>query len=353
MSWGGSGWARMREEHDNLGAALDHALERARRSQQPSDVDAGFQLANGMVWFWQYNRRYEGVEALKALLALPGGSPACRAAALQGLAMFSIYYPTPASRAAARESLALFEQLGDTRGAALSRLLIAWEAQYGGDLGGARALVAAAEAVLGRNETPGMQALLHYVKAQLELGAGAFEASIHEWRLALDRYRQAEDRVIESAVLAHLGLALRETGRIDEALTDLQAAVDLVNNGETLHGLAFALVNLAHAQLDVGADSARVRELLARGDDVARRAQNPRCQAWAAWGRARLALAAGNPSAAVEECLRATTLFQDREFPFARAQLWALLAEAADAAGNDATAGQARARARSVNVTSS
>jgi predicted ATPase len=350
--WGGVGWARMRSEHDNLRAAVDHAIERARRSGEPRHVDAGFRLANAMIWFWQYNVRYEGAAALTALLALPGGSPGCRGLALQGLAIFHVYYPTPRSRAAARESLAILEQVGDVQGAAMSKLAIAWEAQYGGDLARARALTDEAAAVLGEDDNPGMRAQLHYVTALLDLGAGAFERSIEQWRLTLEEFARAGDEIIGSAVRVHLGLALRETGRVEEALPELRTAVDLVTDGETMHGLAFALVHLAHTLLDVGsADD--VRALLDRADDVARRAQNPRCQAWAAWGRARLALTGGDAAVAVEESERAVALLEDREFPWARARLWAFLAEAADAAGDAGATERARARADQVVVTSS
>jgi predicted ATPase/DNA-binding SARP family transcriptional activator len=354
--WGGAGWARMRAEHDNLRAALEHAIGRARRSQEPGDVDAGFVLANAMVWFWHYNLRYEGVEALSTLLALPGGSPACRALALQGIALFFVYYPTPQSRAAARESLAMLEELGDVRQAALSKLIIAWEAAYGVDVAAARALAAEAAAVLAHDESPGMRAQLHYVQALLDLGEGAFESSITEWHRALVEYRRSEDRIIESAVEAHLGIALRELGRRDEALAALRLAVDLVPPGESMHGLAFALVHLAHTILDghddvSGDTSEEVRGLLDHADDVATRAQNPRCQAWAAWGRGRLALAAGDAAAAVDECRRAVALLQDREFPWARAQLWTFLAGSADASGQGPIAEQARDQARRVELT--
>jgi hypothetical protein len=67
-------------------------------------------------------------------------------------------------------------------------------------------------------------------------------------------------------------------------------------------------------------------------NDIARRMQNPRCQALAAWGRGRLALADGSPGRALDECRRAADLFQNREFPWAIAQLWEFLAETAAAA---------------------
>ncbi len=325
--WGGVAWSSMRVEPDNLRAALDHAIERARATRDPRDVDAGFRLAVAMLWFWQYNARYEGVAALTALLDLPAASPVYRGLALQGLGLFHVYYPTPQSRAAARESLEILDRAGDAHGAAMSKLVIAWEAQYGGDVAAARELVGEAASVLRDDDNPGMRAQLHYVTALLDLGEGAFERSIEQWHLALEEFVRAGDLIIGSAVHAHLGIALRETGRLDEALAELRVAVGMLADGESMHGQAFALVHLAHTLLDVGADG-EAPALLDRADDVARRAQNPRCQAWAAWGRGRLALAAGDAAVAVRECERAVALLEDREFPWARARLHALLATA-------------------------
>jgi tetratricopeptide (TPR) repeat protein len=349
---GGAGWTMMRREHDNLRTAVDFALDRARRTGRPEDVDAGFRLANAMVWFWQYNLRYEGVEALTALLALPTGSTVCRALALQGLALFHVYYPTPESRAAARESLALLEETGDVRSAAISRLLIAWEGQYGGDTERSWALVEQAEQVLAQDGEPGTVGLLHYVKATLHLGRGAFDESIAEWLLGLEQIRAVQDTVLESAMLSHMAIALRETGRVEEAIGAFRQAIALDERAGALHGLTFALVHLAHTALSFGADT-DVPGLLDRGNDVACRAQNPRCQAWAAWGRARLALAAEHVGLAFTECRHATMLLQDREFPWAIAQLYEFLAETADADGRPATAEEARDRARELRVTSS
>jgi ATP/maltotriose-dependent transcriptional regulator MalT len=263
-----------------------------------------------------------------------------------------VYYPTPQSRAAARESLAILAEVGDVRAAAMSKLAIAWEAQYGRDFAGARRLAAEAATVLGQDESPSMRAQLHYVTASLDLGEGAFDRSIGEWRRAITEYKAAGDSILGSAAHAHLGIALRQTGRTEEALAELRRAVELVPDGESTHGLAFALVHLAHTLLDAGSDD-RVRQLLDRADEVARHGQNPRCQAWAAWGRARLAASAGEHVLALEECRRATALLQDRDFPWAVAQLWDCVARTADAAGEPGTAQDARARAREVLVTSS
>jgi hypothetical protein len=338
--WGGGGWSQMIVEHDNMRAALGFALERARRSGRPEDVDAGFRLANAMVWFWQYNLRYEGMEVLTALLALPGGSAAGRALALQGIGVFHVYYPTPASRAATQESLELFTALGDTRGAAVSRLVTAWAGQYDVDMAASRALADEAASVLLPGATPGLAGLVQYTIALLDLGAGDFEASAARWPTVLEHLRLSGDRVMQSAVLAHYGLALRETGHPDQALAVLRDAVHIVRDGQTLHGLAFSLIHLAHTELDLGIDD-DVPRLLQWADESARRVQNPRCQAWAAWGRARLAFAAGDADVALAECRRAVGMLQDREFPWARVRLWALLAEVARAAGDAEEAARA------------
>jgi predicted ATPase/DNA-binding SARP family transcriptional activator len=342
--WGGGGWSRMLAEHDNMRAALGFALERAGASGRTEDVDAGFRLADAMVWFWQYNLRYEGMEVLTALLALPG-SPGCRALALQGIGLFHVYYPSAASRAATQESLELFTGLGDTRGAAVSQLIMAWEGQYDVDTAPSRTLATQAADVLLNGATPGLAGLVTYVIALLDLGAGDFEASAAGWPTVLEHLQNSGDPVMQSAVLAHYGLALRETGHADEALAALREAVDMVRDGQTLHGLAFALVHLAHTELDLRT-SGDVASLLRWADESARRVRNPRCQAWAAWGRARLAFAAGDAATALAECRRAVELLEDREFPWARVRLWALLAEVACAAGDADEAARAESHVR-------
>jgi tetratricopeptide (TPR) repeat protein len=228
---------------------------------------------------------------------------------------------------------------------------MAWEGQYDLDMAPARALATAASNVLLKGATPGLAGLIQYVIALLDLGAGEFEASAAGWPLVLDHLRQAGDRVMESAVLAHYGLALRETGHSDEALAVLRDAVDMVSDGQTLHGLAFALVHLAHTELDLGTGD-DVPALLEWADESARRVQNPRCQAWAAWGRARLAFGAGDVDAALAGCRRAVDLLEDREFPWARVRLWALLAEAARAAGDTDEAVRAEAHIEGLATTS-
>jgi hypothetical protein len=135
---------------------------------------------------------------------------------------------------------------------------------------------------------------------------------------------------------------MRRTGRHGEAVGVLRRAAAESRDRGSLHGLAFAQVQLAHTLLDMG-DTDGVPALLAEADDVARRLRNPRVPAWAAWGRGRLALARGDAPAAADDCRHAVDLLEDREFPWATAQLWACYADAADAAGRTDEARAARA----------
>ncbi|MFU8854461.1 AfsR/SARP family transcriptional regulator [Micromonospora sp. SL1-18] len=328
-------WARMTEEHDNFRAAVDRCLERG------DGVDAGLRLADALFLFWSYGPRHEGVRALTALLATGEGAPPARAAALQRIGQLGVYYPTPQTRAAARESLAEFERLGDTANIATSRLVVAWEGQYDGDADEYRTMVAQARRERGDTDDPWWHGTVCYVEGLLDLRTGAFARSAEQWRCSLEWTRKAGDRLLPAGILAHLGVALREAGRPDEAIATLEEAAAEARRNPSPHALAFTLVQLAHTRLDRG-EVEGVPAIFAEAADTARRNSNPRCQAWAAWGRARIAYADGDAAAAAEECRRAVELLAEREFPWARLRLWSLMAEAAAAAGRPQEAEAAR-----------
>ncbi|MEU3455540.1 BTAD domain-containing putative transcriptional regulator [Micromonospora sp. NPDC006766] len=337
-------WARMTEEHDNLRAAVDRCLDRG------DAVDAGLRLADALFLFWNYGPRHEGMRALTALLAAGEAAPAARAAALQRIGLLGVYYPTAQTRAAARESLAEFERLGDPVNTATSRLVVAWEGQYDGDADEYRAMVAQACRERGDTDDPWWHGTIHYVEGLLDLRTGAFARSAEQWARSLDWTRKAGDRLLPAGILAHLGVALREAGRPDEAIATLEEAAAEARRNPSPHALAFTLVQLAHTRLD-GGEVDGVPAMLAEATDTARRSGNPRCQAWAAWGRARIAYADGDAVTAADECRRAVELLEEREFPWARQRLWSLTAEAAAAAGRGQEADAARRAAAALEST--
>ncbi|SCL27761.1 Predicted ATPase [Micromonospora rhizosphaerae] len=328
-------WARLTEEHDNFRAAVDRCLERT------DGVAAGLRLADALFLFWNYGPRYEGIRALTALLAAGETAPAARAAALQRIGQLGVYYPTAQTRAAGRESVVEFERLGDRVNTAMSRLIVAWEGQYDGDADRYRAMVAQACREMGDTDDPWWHGTICYVEGLLDLRTGAFERSAEQWTRSLEWTRKAGDRLLPAGILAHLGIALREAGRHDEAVSTLEEAAAEARMNPSPHALAFTLVQLAHTLLDRG-EVEGVPAMLAEAAETARRSGNPRCQAWAAWGRARIAYADGDAVTAADECRRAVELLEDREFPWARLRLWSLAAEAAAAAGRGQEADAAR-----------
>ncbi len=52
----------------------------------------------------------------------------------------------------------------------------------------------------------------------MHLGRAAFDESITEWLLGPEQIRAIQDTVLESAMLSHMGIALRETERHEEAI---------------------------------------------------------------------------------------------------------------------------------------
>ncbi|MGI5239889.1 BTAD domain-containing putative transcriptional regulator [Dactylosporangium sp. CA-139066] len=307
----GAAWIRLHDDAGNLRAAVDRALERA-----PGDLAPGLRLADALMPYWNYGMRADGVRALTVLLDAGGAEPAERARLLQGVGMLGVYYPTPESQAAARESLALFEGLGDHAHAAVSRLVVAWEGVYGGDPDRHRALIHRSRGELDAYWT----ATAEYLEALLDLRIGDFDAAVQRWRRTETLFREAGDAMMAEASAAHLGIALHGAGRTGEALPVLLRASEESRRFQAPHGLAFSLVHLAHARIDIGELDAAV-PLLEEADTVARQARNPRCQAWAAWGRARIARARGDAGTADAQGRRAVTLLGDHEFPWALARL--------------------------------
>ncbi|MFG2109900.1 AfsR/SARP family transcriptional regulator [Micromonospora chersina] len=339
----GDAWARLTEEHDNFRAAIDRCLDRR------DGVDAGLRLADALFLFWNYGPRYEGVRALTALLDAGIPTPAARAAALQRIGLLGVYYPTAQTRAAARDSVVAFERLGDPVNTATSRLVVAWEGQYDGDPDRYRAMVAQAVRERGDTDDPWWHGTVHYVEALLDLRTGAFERSAEQWARSLEWTRKAGDLLLPAGILAHLGIALREAGRPDEAIAALEEAAAEARRNPSPHATAFTLVQLAHTRLDRG-EADGVTAMLAEADDTARRSGNPRCQAWSAWGRARIRYTEGDAAGAADECGRALDLLQEREFPWARRRLWCLAADAASAAGRPQEADAARRAAEDLTA---
>ncbi len=109
--------ARLEREHDNLRAALRHALDRASLSGQAGELALRLGGALGRFWLIRGYLR-EGRQWLEAALA-GGGPAAARAKALDAAGALARSQGDRArARSLSEESLALYRELGDARRAA-------------------------------------------------------------------------------------------------------------------------------------------------------------------------------------------------------------------------------------------
>jgi tetratricopeptide (TPR) repeat protein len=105
---------RLEQEHDNLRAALEWALE--SDEFVCGDGELVLRLAAALRWFWRMRGHFhEGRDRLKAALQCsPDSRTAARASALLGKSMLeNAIGDLGAARAPAEESLSIFRELGD------------------------------------------------------------------------------------------------------------------------------------------------------------------------------------------------------------------------------------------------
>ena len=313
-----AGWLRiLRDEHDNMRAALDWAASAGRADDQVT-------LAAALSGYWVRDTHLrEGRDRLRAALADPGaGQPAERAAALRNLA--SITGSLGDIRAAidlAVESVALWEQTGDERGLADALRVASMEYNDAGDLEAARRFATRA---LQHAELVGDERLIVSARHELAFLAGAdgdletarsligqnvqalrragdqnwlagslsnlgevhrmlgdFQGAERHVREALGLLREQGDAPSLSVGLTTLGEILLGMDRLDEAQASLSEAIRVADEAHSIRELPGALEALGLVQARLGdpelcvrlfghADAIRSRSGArpASGDDV-------------------------------------------------------------------------------------
>jgi predicted ATPase/DNA-binding SARP family transcriptional activator/tetratricopeptide (TPR) repeat protein len=257
---------RLRDELPNLRAAFAWL---ATDDQDDGRVEDALHLAGGLGWFWHFGRHVEGRDVLRQVIARDGGSPLARARALQAVSLVERpracpVHPSPRCAETAAESLALFEQLGDTRRAAISRVLLAVEgvSAHAGDEKATRsqALLAAADEQFTADDDEWGHALAAFVRMETYLKTGDATRAIPTGRAAAAAFRALSDPWGLSAVLYHLGWGLRQFGRYAEAVPVLEEAIEVSANGGTQNTELWALADLGVALVNLGdLDAARAR----------------------------------------------------------------------------------------------
>jgi predicted ATPase/DNA-binding SARP family transcriptional activator len=257
---------RLRDELPNLRAAFAWL---AAGEQDAARVEDALHLAGSLGWFWHFGRHVEGRDVLRRVIARAGGSSLARARALQAASLVERpracpVHPSPRCAETAAESLALFEQLGDTRRAAISRVLLAVEgvSAHEGDEKATRsqALLAAADEQFTVDDDAWGHALAAFVRMETYLKTGDAARALPTGRAAAAAFRELSDPWGLSAVLYHLGWGLRQFGRYAEAVPVLEEAIEVSANGGTQNTELWALADLGVALVNLGdLDAARAR----------------------------------------------------------------------------------------------
>jgi tetratricopeptide (TPR) repeat protein len=190
------------------------------------------------------------------LLAL-GGSDQARAHALQAVSIVErprgcLVHPSPLCAQTAQESLDMFDAEGDQPRAALSKVLLAVEGVTGADPERSRALLAAAERQFRADGDDWGLGVIGFVRMETALKTGQLDTAIAEGRAAAARFRRLDDYWGLSAILYHLGWGLRQFGRNEEGVHDLEEAIDVAAGAGLYNTVQWALADLALVHLNLG-----------------------------------------------------------------------------------------------------
>jgi predicted ATPase/DNA-binding SARP family transcriptional activator len=306
-------WLRVvREEHPNLRAALAWLIAQG-------EADPALRLAGSLGLYWHLGRHLEGRETLRAVLALPGGSPHARARAMQAVSLVErpracIVHPSAQCAAAAEESLTLFETAGDVPRAAFSRLLLAVEGVAATPRVDAAALLDQADREFEQLEDPWGRAVVAFVRMEIQLKRGDEATARATATHAVQLFRALDDGWGLSAVLYHYGYGVQRFGAYADAVPLLEEAIEVAAASGVYNTVQWATADLGLALLALG----RVEEAsacFAQAGAVSERVGDHAGRALATYGEALMAAQNGDYS-------RARPLFETARAAFEGLGVW-------------------------------
>jgi len=248
---------RLEQEHDNLRAALEWALESDGTSE--SGDEPALRLSGALRLFWRARGYYhEGLSWLtKALRKSPDGPTAARAAALLGKSALTYGLGDLAEmRRSAEESAALYRELGDPRGIADSLasigLALAWQGEV--SLGLAR-LEEALAVFRQAGDRWGEALVLNWLGSCL----GDYSGDPAGWCMLEESAAILEDlgdRYVLSGVVTWLGTAHVRLGDYAAARARFERGLAACREVEYPLGMVIALASLGGVDRIVGQYSA-------------------------------------------------------------------------------------------------
>jgi predicted ATPase/DNA-binding NarL/FixJ family response regulator len=236
--------ALLEDEHDNVRAALEWALERGQ-------ADTGLRLASAVHPLWVYTGHYaEGRAWLERLLSLPdaGAATSARADALTSDGQLLLLGGDFASaRMRVQAALEAYQADGDTRGIGFSLQVLGDAALQSGDLAQASALHTRALHYLREANSPGVVlSLVQIAVVACEVGdAERARSCIAEYE-AIGRARG--DQYALASGLYERGLVATVEG--DAAVADRFFEESLARTMNYQQGIVVILTSLGHTRLD-------------------------------------------------------------------------------------------------------
>jgi predicted ATPase/class 3 adenylate cyclase len=273
---------RLDLELDNLRAAIAFSLRRG-------DAAAGIGLAAALRIFWKARgHASEGVDALRALLGLPGAQDATvlRATALASAAY--LLEQTGGYATAAEycdEALAIARPAGDDLLAADAATIRAFVLVRLGQQAAALPLIAQTLGLARRLGDPHLTARLLSARSYAVGFEGDLEAAAADAAESLRLFRQAGDRREVGTMLGNLGYAELSLGELGRARGHLHESLDIARELDDGYGVVYETFNLGLAEYLTGSPGA-AEALFAESFDLAGRVRMSAGTAYALMGLA-------------------------------------------------------------------
>jgi DNA-binding CsgD family transcriptional regulator/exonuclease VII small subunit len=178
---------------------------------EPGDEEgerARLRLAAALWWFWGAQRFEEGKRWLQTALERdPGGFPAVRAKALNGLGHILLFQQDyERAIAALEEAIALYKELGDGSGAAFALGNLGYAVLHGGYRERVPAFVQEAEALMTGDLDDHARAYLRTIVACAAIAQGDLDSAVAQLEEGLALCRELGDLRITSMALVILGM---------------------------------------------------------------------------------------------------------------------------------------------------
>jgi predicted ATPase/DNA-binding SARP family transcriptional activator len=239
------------EEHANVRAALTWF------TTADGQAEGALCLAGSLGLYWHKSRHLEGRETLRRVMALPGGSPAARARAMQAVSLVErpracIVHPSEQCAAAALHSLEIFESVGDRPRAAFSRLLLAVEGVGATPRHDSAALLTQADAEFTSLGDGWGRAMVAFVQMETLTKRGDESGAEEAAGRAITRFRELGDGWGLSGVLYHRGWGLARFGHHDQAVDVYNEAIDVAGRAGVFNTVQWATADLGMTLLSLG-----------------------------------------------------------------------------------------------------